>query len=58
MIHFEMTVEWDVQQDFIMEGESIAEAVKKVKAHIYTSHGIKGDDIRILGWHPLEEDDA
>jgi len=56
-MYFEMTVEWDVQQDFIMEGKNITEAVNKVKAHIYESHGLRGDDVRILGWQPLQEAD-
>lgn len=56
-MHFEMTVEWDVQQDFIMEGRNITEAVNKVKAHIYENEGVRGDNVRILGWQPLQEAD-
>jgi len=70
-VHFEITIQhkltthspnyyfssWDVEQDFIMEGSNITEAVNKVKANLYASNGVRGDEVRILEWHPLQEED-
>ena len=40
-----------------MEGCNITEAVNKVKANLYASEGVRGDEVRILEWHPLQEED-